>query len=135
MNLYMIRQVSDGKYLRKINGYYMLAAGVPREKAVTWSETPAYMLRTPDGVAANLRKLCSEPYWDREAPKGVWPPLAAKWEELAWRNFDASLLDQYEVVTMNVDILSMRVTAPAAFAQIEAIATAPLSRKERNFHD
>lgn len=108
MNLYTIRRKADGKYLRKINGYYQLRGGVSRNQANEWSTAVAYLLRTPDGVKANIVKLCSEPYWNTLAPSGVCKSLKETWRELAWRNFDRSLADQYEVIVMDVTINSER---------------------------
>ena len=120
MRLYLIKRKTDGAFLRKVEGHYSAHVGQDKN---AWSETPAYMLRTPDGVAANLRKLCSTPYYD--------PDLPRRWKELQWKNFDGSKLDQFEVICMDVDIVSMTAMPAKDFAQIEAIETIPLTRRER----
>lgn len=121
MRLFLIKRKSDGAFLRKIEGHY--SAHVRQDKNA-WSETPAYMLRTPDGIAANLRKLCSTPYY---------PTDESRWyfNELQWKDFDASRLDLYDVISMDVDIVNMTVTPAQEFAQVEAIENTPLTRRER----
>lgn len=106
MRLYTIRRKSDGKYLRKINGHYQLHSGKPRDEANEWADAVAYLLRTPDGIRANIIKLCSEPYWNTVAPSGVCTSLKETWRELAWRNFDVTLTALYEVVIMETTINS-----------------------------
>lgn len=106
MRLYTIRRKSDGKYLRKINGHYQLVSGRTREEANEWSVGIAYLLKTADGVRSNILKLCSEPYWDTKAPDGVLPAIAKTWKAVGWRNFDRSLADLYEVVSMDVTVNS-----------------------------
>lgn len=118
MRLFIIRRKADGMYLRKIAGHYSAYRGQDKN---AWSEIPAYMLRTPDGVAANLRKLCSVPYYED----------SRSWTELQWRNFDATKLKLFEVICMDVDVISMTATPAYEFAQIEAIENIPLTRKER----
>jgi hypothetical protein len=80
------------------------------------------MLRTADGVAMNLRKLCSTPYW----PSGRWG------SELGWKDFDSTKLALFEVVCMDVDVVSMKAVPATEFAQIEAVENIPLTRAERN---
>jgi hypothetical protein len=118
MKLYLIKRRSDGKFLRTLDVHYSLHSG---QDKTAWSDTPQMLLKTPDGVVGNLRKLCSEPYFD-----GKWP-----YREVAWRNFDVDKLDRFEVVCMDVDVISMTATPAKEFAQIEAIARVPLTRKER----
>jgi hypothetical protein len=118
MKLYLIKRTSDGAFLRKIEGHYSAHTGQDKN---AWSETPAYMLRTPDGIAKNLRKLCSTPFY----PKGDWS------KELCWKDFDADRLSQFEIVCMDVDIVSMTATPATAFAQVSAIEAAPITRAER----
>lgn len=120
MRLFMIKRRSDKWFLRKVEGHYSAHVGQDKN---AWSETPAYMLRTADGVAANLRKLCSVPYYEDESPRIV--------QELQWKDFDASKLDLFEVVCMDVDVISMSATPAKEFAQVEAIENIPLTRKER----
>tara|TARA_R100001086_G_scaffold239581_1_gene165098 strand:- start:663 stop:1016 length:354 start_codon:yes stop_codon:yes gene_type:complete len=114
----MIKRRSDGKFLRSTEVHYSLHSGADKSG---WSSKPAYMLRTPDGVAMNLRKLCSEPYWVK-TKFGI---------EVEWRNFDETKLDQFEVVCMDVDVISMKAMPAEKFAQVEAIAHIPLTRSER----
>jgi hypothetical protein len=128
MRLYLIKRRSDKAFLRSVNPHYSIHTGKDQSE---WSENPAYMLRSPDGVVANLRKLCSEPYWDHEAPKGVCKGVADRWKEVAWRNFDPEKLKLYEVVTIDVDVIRMQATPAHHFAQIDAVASAPLTKKER----
>lgn len=121
MRLFMIKRKSDKAFLRKVEGHYSAHRGQDKN---AWSETPAYMLRTADGVAANLRKLCSTPYYPEEAGTRFRA-------ELEWKDFDAAKLDDFEVVCMDVDVISMTATPARDFAQIEAIETIPLTRSER----
>ena len=120
MRLYLIKRKSDGMFLRKVEGHYSAHVGQDKN---AWSGSPAYMLRTADGVAMNLRKLCSEPYTRRD-----------RWGfgQIEWRNFDADKLSLFEVVVMDVDIISMTATPAEHFAQVEAIESIPLTRAERN---
>ena len=120
MRLFMIKRRADKAFLRKVEGHYSAHTGQDKN---AWSETPAYMLRTADGVAANLRKLCSVPYYDPDDP--------ARWKELQWKDFDAGKLDLFEVVCMDVDVISMTATPAKEFAQVEAIENIPLTRRER----
>ncbi len=129
MRLYLIKRVSDGKFFVNINGHWMLAN--PNVDGTYWSDKPQTFLKTPEGVAGNLRKLCSEPYYDTEAPEGICPRVAVGWKELSWKNFEESQLEAYEVVCMDVDVISMTATPALEFIQVEAIANRPLSRKER----
>ena len=121
MRLFLIKRRSDGAFLRKIEGHY--SAHVEQDKNA-WSDSPAYMLRTPDGIAANLRKLCSVPYY---------PATDEPWffHELQWKDFDAAKLDLFDVICMDVDIVNMTATPAAEFAQVEAIERVPLTRRER----
>lgn len=118
MRLFMIKRKADKQFLRKVEGHYSAHTGQDKN---AWSETPAYLLRTPDGVAANLRKLCSVPYY----PGGKWS------NGIEWRDFDANKLDLFEVVCMDVDVISMTAMPAREFAQPEAIEKVPLTRKER----
>lgn len=120
MRLYTIKRVSDGMYLRKIEGHYSRHVGQDKN---AWSLTPAYMLRTPDGVAMNLRKLCSVPCYP-EAQR----PFCS---EIEWRDFDPDRLSEFEVVVMEVDVVSSKTMPAADFAQIDKIASIPLTRTER----
>ena len=128
MRLFMIKRKSDRKFFVGINGYYMLHASVDGQ---SWSAKPGVFFRTPDGVAANLRRLCSEPYWQTEAPKGICPAVARGWREVGWRDFDESKLGAYDIVMMDVDILSMKATPATEFVQISAIRSVPLNTFER----
>lgn len=128
MRLYTIKRKSDGKFYVSAMGYYAINTGNPQYQ---FASRPSQFLKTPDGVAGNLRKLCSEPYWEKRAPAGVSPSIAEKWNELAWRNFDASKLSLYEVVVLDVDVISMTATPAESFVQIEAIENAPLTKRER----
>ena len=130
MRLYLIKRRSDKKFFVSINGYWMLNSRVPVD-GQHWADKPAQFLKTPEGVAGNLRKLCSEPYWDYDAPEGVCTRVAAGWRNLAWRNFDGCKLKQYEVVIMDVDVISMEATPATEFVQLTAIRNQPLTRKER----
>ncbi len=127
MRLYMIKRKADGKFYVNINGHYSTHTGKSEQH---WSDKGRF-LRTPDGVAGNLRKLCSTPFYDKTRPEGLSPNIR-DWSELAWRDFDAEKLSQYEVVMMDVDVISMTATPATEFAQIEAIENAPLTRAERN---
>ena len=120
MRLYLIKRKADKAWLRKIEGHYSAHRGQDKN---AWSEIPAYMLRTPDGVAANLRKLCSTPYYPTEDVRFG--------QELQWKDFDASMLDLFEVVCMDVNVISMTATPAKEFAQVEAIESVPLTRLER----
>jgi len=115
MRLFLIKRKSDNKFFHGINGYYMLNADVDGE---SWSEKPGIFFRTPEGIAANLRRLCSEPYWCYDRPAGLSPRIA-NWRELGWRNFDEDKMALYEIVAMDVDILSMTATPATEFVQIE----------------
>ncbi len=119
MRLYLIKRKSDGSFLRTLDAHYSLHSG---QDKTAWSYKPQQMLRTPDGVAMNLRKLCSEPFWD-----GEWPH-----REIGWRNFNEDHLDLYEVVCMDVDVISMKATPARHFAQVEAIKSIPVTKRERN---
>lgn len=114
MRLYMIRRKTDALFLRKIEGHYSRHVGQDKN---AWSETPAYLLRTADGVAMNLRKLCS-------VPRG-------KGYEIDWQDFDARKLSLYEVICIDVNVIEMRAVAATDFAQPEAIASIPLTKDER----
>jgi len=128
MRLYMIKRV-DGTFFVNINGYYSIRTG---KNEVHWSDKGRFF-RTPDGVAGNLRKLCSEPYYDTTRPDGLSPRIK-NWSELSWRNFDPSKLASYEVVMMDVDVISMTATPAADFAQVDAIESTPLNRRERKIN-
>ncbi len=123
MRLYLIRRVSDAKFLRKIEGHYSAHTGQDKN---CWSDIPAYMLRTPDGVAANLRKLCSTPYYEGD--------YVNYGRELQWKDFDANKMGDLEIVCMNVDIVSMIATPAKEFIQIDAVENYPLTRLERQGH-
>jgi len=127
MRLYAIRRKSDGKFYVSAMGGYAIHTGKPQYQFAT---KPSQFLRTPDGVAGNLRKLCSDPYYDTTPPIGLSNRIT-NWRELAWRNFDASKLDLYEVVITDVDIISTTATPAAEFVQLSAIADIPLTRRER----
>jgi hypothetical protein len=131
MRLYLIKRKSDGLFFGNINGAYIVNQGASRDSAEYWSAKPQCLLKTPDGVAANLRRLCSEPYWDTTPPPKVCSAVAAGWKELAWRNFDPSNLDLYEVVVLDVDLISVTATPAQDFVQTAAIASAPLTSRER----
>lgn len=131
MRLYLIKRTSDGKFFGGVNGNYMLVSGADMDSASYWSHKPQMLLKTPDGVAANLRRLCSEPFWNTTPPKGVLDRIAVNWRELAWHNFDAAKLDLYEIVCMDVDVISMTATPASEFIQPEAIASIPLSKADR----
>ncbi len=128
MRLYLIKRRSDKKFFVAIHGHWALNTKYHPE---VWSDKPQTFFRTPEGIAGNLRKLCSTPYWDREAPPGVCAAVAEGWKEIAWRDFDAEKLNQFEVVAMDIDILSMSATPASEFVQTEAIATRPLTKRER----
>ena len=129
MRLYLIRRRSDGRFFVSINGFQKLIR--PHVDAQYWSYRAQYFFKTADGVAGNLRKLCSAPYWNTKAPPGVAPQVAAGWGEVAWKDFDASKLERFEIVTTEVDILSTTTTLASKFIQIEAIANHPLNSFER----
>jgi len=128
MRLYMIQRKSDREFFVGVNGHYILASG---KDGQTWTGKAGRFFRTPDGVAGNLRRLCSQPYWNFNPPPGVCPAVANGWREVAWHDFDARKLDAYEVVTMEVDILSMKACPASEFVQIDAIQSAPLNKFER----
>ena len=125
MRLYMIKR-TDGMFFVNINGYYSIRTGKSEQH---WSDKGRFF-RTPDGVAGNLRKLCSEPYYDTTRPEGLSKNIT-NWCELSWRNFEPLKLISYEVVMMDVDIISMTATPAVEFVQIESIENSPLSRRER----
>ena len=128
MRLYLIKRRSDKKFYVGINGHYALNADVSGHQ---WSEKPGTFFRTPDGIARNLRKLCSEPYWNTTPPPKVCAAVAARWKEVAWRKFDGRKLKKYEVVIMDVDVISMTATPATEFCQIEAIRSQPINKFER----
>lgn len=128
MRLYSIKRISDGKFYVSAMGHYATHTGKDQYQFAT---KPSQFLKTPDGVAGNLRKLCSKPYYDKTRPAGLSKNIT-NWEELAWRDFDASKLELYEVVMMDVDIISMTATPAQDFVQIDAIENTPLSRRERH---
>ena len=125
MILYMIRRKLDGFYLRKVEGHYSAHRGVDKN---CWSQTPAYMLRTPDGVAANLRKLCSTPYYPD-------PDSRRFWQELEWKDFREEDLALYLVEKAYVIRTKIKLVPAVEFAQAKVIANIPLTRKERQEHD
>lgn len=120
MRLYLIKRKADGSYLRALETHYSLHTG---QDKTAWSDTPQYMLRTADGVAKNLRKLCSEPYWTR---------YEGFIREIGWRNFDPEKLKLFEIVVMDVDVISMKATPAEHFAQVEKISNIPLTKEERS---
>ncbi len=130
MRLYLIKRRSDGQFFVNINGYSMLVNPGRLKWAQQWSDKGRFM-RTPDGVAGNLRKLCSEPYWNTNPPKGVCKAVTKGWKEVAWHKFEGRRLKAYEIVTMDVDILSMKATPATEFIQIDAIRSKPLNKFER----
>lgn len=129
MRLYLIKNKSDKKFFVSINGHWMMCND--KVDGQYWSEKPQTFLKTPEGVAGNLRKLCSKPYWSYEVPSGVCPAVAVGWKELAWGDFDDRKLEAYEVVIMDVDVISMKATPATEFVQIDAIKNQPLTRSER----
>lgn len=122
MRLYFIRRKSDGMFLRKIEGHYSDHVGQDRN---AWSDKPAYILRTPEGVLANLRKLCSTPYYPKLEP-------GQRFNELQWKDFDPQKLYDLEVVSADIKIIAMDVTPAMDFSQIKAIENVPLTKMERN---
>lgn len=126
MRLYLIKRKLDGMFFVNINGAYSIHTGKNEEQ---WSDKGRFF-RTPDGVAGNLRKLCSTPFWCTDRPAGLSPNIT-RWREVGWRDFDEAKLAGYDVVMMDVDILSMTATPATDFIQIEAIADIPLNRSER----
>ena len=118
MRLYLIKRKADGAFLRTLDVHYSLHSG---QDKTAWSDSPQMMLKTPDGVAGNLRKLCSTPFY-----QGEWPH-----REVGWKDFDSEKLKLFEVVCMDVDVISMTATPATEFAQIEAIENTPLTRSER----
>lgn len=109
MNIYFIKRVSDGKFFVSTNGL----------GEVYFSASPSMFLKTPDGVAANLRRLCSD-FCETATPSG--------WLEKNWKNFDTSKLDLYQVVIIKIDILSMTAQPASEFVQPSAIKTARVSK-------
>ena len=128
MRLYCIRRKLDGKFFVSAQGHYSVASGREQHHFAT---KPSQFLRTPDGVAGNLRKLCSTPYWSNEAPEGVHPAIAKGWKELAWTNFDPLKLELYEVVITSVSIFKAETVSADRFIQVESIMNAPLTARER----
>ena len=126
MRLYLIKRKSDGLFFVNINGHYSIHTGKSEQH---WSDKGRFF-RTPDGVVGNLRKLCSTPYFDTSRPEGLSPKIT-NWREIGWKDFDAEKLSFYNVVSMDVDIISMTAKPAAEFAQVSAIETAPLNRRER----
>jgi hypothetical protein len=86
--------------------------------------------RTPDGIIANLRKLCSKAYFDRTRPPGLSPNIKV-WAEVGWRDFDPARLSELEIVAFDVDVISAQSIPVADFTQMDAIQNAPLNRRER----
>lgn len=128
MRLYLIKRKSDGKFLCGINSGYSVHTG---NLEASWSGKPGTFLKTPDGIARNLRRLCSTPYYDRTPPPGLSPACRPFWKEVGWRDFDAAKLSLYVVVMMDVDLVSMTATPAQDFVQLEAIENQPLTRRER----
>ncbi len=128
MRLYLIKRRDDGKFFVNINGHCMLYTGKDEQY---WSDKSQRFFKTPEGVAGNLRKLCSKPYWDTVPPSGICNALKSNYRDLAWRDFDKRGLDKYEVVVMDVNILSMTATPAVDFIQIDKIESQPLSSRER----
>ncbi len=124
MRLYLIKRKADGAFLRTLEAHYSLHSGLDK---TAWSEKPQMMLRTPEGVAGNLRKLCSTPYWQYAKTSAGF-----EYREIGWTNFDAEKLELYEVVCMDVDVISMKATPAKEFAQVSAIENVPLNRMERH---
>lgn len=121
MKLYLIKRKADGHFLRNLETHYSLHVG---QDKTAWSAKPSMLLRTPEGVAMNLRKLCSEAYYEDFRPK-------AFSREIAWRNFKPDELKLYEIVCMDVDVISMKSTPANEFIQLDAVENIPLTRKER----
>ena len=105
MKLYLIKRCSDGAFFRSREAHYSLHVG--KDKSA-WSDTPQMMLRTPDGIVGNLRKLCSDPYCNKERPYRI-----------GWKNFREEDLGMYEVICLHVDVLSMTATPAKDFIQTE----------------
>lgn len=128
MKLYLIKRKLDGKFFVNVNGSWAIHCG---HDGQSWSHNSQRLFKTPEGVAGNLRKLCSEPYWHTEPPARVCEAIKRGWRELRWENFDARRLDQFDVVITEVNILSTRTTPAAEFIQLSAIENAPLCRADR----
>lgn len=122
MRLYLIKRRPDGLFFGNINGHWMLHNPKGAGDGQYWSSKPQMLLKTPDGIVGNLRKLCSKPYWDTKVPAGVSPAVGRGWKVLAWKDFDERKLKAYEVVIMDVDVLTTTATPAAEFVQIEAFA-------------
>ena len=131
MRLYFIKRNHDGKFFCGINGHYILQGGVAHEVGQSWAEEPQLFLKTADGIAKNLRRLCSIPYWHITPPAGVCAGVAYKWRELSWKDFDEKKLRLYSVVAMDVNVLSVTATPANEFIQIDAISGAKLSRADK----
>ena len=124
MRLYLIKRHSDGLFFVNINGHWMLTNPVKAGDGQYWSAKSQQMWKTPDGIVSNLRKLCSEPYWDITPPHGLSAALGPGWKKLAWYKFDKQKLKLYDVVIMDVDVLATIATPATEFVQIEKIAFA-----------
>lgn len=111
MKLYLIKRVSDGLFFTVFYG-----------REPRFSDKPGVMFRTPDGVASNLHRLCAEPYSVRDS----WG-----FTQTDWKNFDGRKLKSYEIVVMDVDIISMTAVPATDFIQLDAIKTARKSRMDR----
>lgn len=109
MKLYLIKRISDKKFFVSTNG----------NGTAYFSNKPCMFLKTPEGVASNLRRLCSEFIAQRD-----------RWNfyQKNWKNFDGRKLKSYEIVVMDVDIIAMTATPAIDFIQLDAIKNAPVSR-------
>lgn len=116
MKLYAIKRTEDGKYYTCWGGYC----------GPTFSSEPTFW-RTPDGVAVNLRKLCSEHYLGT----AIFGTMKFKQTVNAWRNFDENKMKLYEVIVIEVDMVSMLAVPAVDFAQPEAVAAASIQHEEK----
>lgn len=109
MLLYSIRNVHTKKFYTGNDG-----SGKP-----TWCKKPRFY-STPDGITANLKRLCSE-YKPKKDRNG--------YLQKAWRSFEPTKLDNYAVVVWEIDILSSETVVPAKFATIEQISNAETNHR------
>lgn len=94
MILYSIRNKGTGNYFVHFNG----------NLKPQWCFTPTFSHK-PDTIWKNLARLCSDGFWESYTIpcSGV-----HKYYRKNWKNFRASRLKRYEVVTFNVKVLGTK---------------------------
>lgn len=107
MILYSIRKKSTEKYFIHFHGRLIS----------TWCVTPQFSMK-PDTIWKNLKRLCSEGYWE-EYKIGN---LSGTFKRKNWRKFDKRKLELYEVVQFNVRVLGAKATSAEKFVIPKTIA-------------